>query len=78
MNGMQSLSPAIFNFHNCLFFSLHCQLFSLCIFSKNSYLFIGYRYCVLKKRTKNVSKRTFWMPPIEETVRVFKRGKMKD
>ena len=27
---------------------------------------------------KNVSKRTFWMSPIEETVRVFKRGNMKD
>ena len=36
-----------FTLHKFLFFSLHCQLFSLHIFSKNGYLFIGYRWCVI-------------------------------
>ena len=44
MNGMRSLSPALFTFS---FFFLHCPLFSLRIVSKNGYLFIGYR-CVLR------------------------------
>ena len=42
MNDVWSLSPALFTLHNFSFFSVHCQLFSLRIFSKNSYLFIGY------------------------------------
>ena len=37
-------TPALFILHNFSFFSLHCPLFSLRIFSKNGYLFIGYRY----------------------------------
>ena len=34
MNGVQSLSPVLFTLHNFSFFSLHCPLFSLRIFSK--------------------------------------------
>ena len=48
MNGVRSLSPALFTLHNFSFFSLHCPLFSLRIFSKNGYLFIGYRVRVLE------------------------------
>ena len=44
MNDMRSLSPALFTLHTFSFFSLHCPLYSLrTIFSKNGYLFIGYR-----------------------------------
>ena len=48
MNGVRLLSPALFALYNFSFFSLHCPLFSLCIFSKNGYLFIGYRQCAVK------------------------------
>ena len=48
MNGVRSLSRALFAFYNFSFFSLHCPLFSLRIFSKNGYLFIGYRQCAVK------------------------------
>ena len=47
MNGVRSLSPAVFTLHNFSFFPLHCLLFSLRISSKNGYLLIGYR-CVLR------------------------------
>ena len=43
MNGVLSLSPALFTLHDFLIFSPHCPLFSLRILSKNGYLFIGYR-----------------------------------
>ena len=34
MNGVRLLSAALFTLHNFSFFSLHCSLFSLRIFSK--------------------------------------------
>ena len=40
---VRSLSTALFTLQNFSFFSLHCPLFSLPIFSKNGYLFIAYR-----------------------------------
>ena len=43
MNGVLSFSPALFTLHNFFIFALHCPLLSLRIFSKNGYLFIGYR-----------------------------------
>ena len=43
MNGVQSLSSALFTLHNFSIFSLHCPLSSLRIFSKHGNLFIGYR-----------------------------------
>ena len=43
MNGVRSLSAALYNLRNFSFFSLHCPLFSLRIFSKDGYQFIGYR-----------------------------------
>ena len=43
MTGARSLSPAFFTLYNFSFFSLHIPLFSLRVFRKNAYLFIGYR-----------------------------------
>ena len=34
MNGVRSLSPALFTLHNFSFFSLHCPLFHLRISNK--------------------------------------------
>ena len=50
-NDMRLLSPVLVTLHNFLFFSLHCSLFSLCIFSKNGYSFTGCRQCVLHDRS---------------------------
>ena len=50
MNGLRSRLAALFTLYNFLFFSLHCPLFSLRIFSKMATysLFIDNVYFMIK------------------------------
>ena len=78
MNGMRSLSCD--RFHKpFLIFTTVCSFlctihYFLCIFSKNGYLFIGYRYCVLKKRTKKREQTYFLNVPYWRNCKGFQKG----